>query len=270
MASHSADLLRHLEPPVRPVANGSVSAPFVDGNVVAQNRNGFEGIMTPGVPFANLIEMALEGNLETGRPIRVSPTIELTKTQSSKLAAAADRAEASGSSSAFVLMDGRAFLMNIAERSVHKEISFGQDDTGIHEPKSHSANAMGVNKESIGPIGLLNSRWNVDESGAQRASAKATTKGVMPASPDSVVDPLGQLLAQSKDGNDTILTDIDTAIIIKGDPLGSHRSSSQLAKGAQSLVNHLESGLSSVSVQHIRAQMSGSMTTASVDDMKAV
>lgn len=81
-------------------------------------RPGDESV--PADAFAQALDKARAGQLSSDRPIRVlnSAGGELTDAQLNRLAAAADRAEASGAQRAMFLLDGQAVTMDLATRTV--------------------------------------------------------------------------------------------------------------------------------------------------------
>lgn len=98
-AAFAADPLRSLRSTVR--RPGDESAPADDA-------------------FAQALDKARAGQLASDRPIRVlnSAGGSLTDAQLNRLAAAADRAEASGAHRAMFLLDGQAVTMDLATRTV--------------------------------------------------------------------------------------------------------------------------------------------------------
>lgn len=75
---------------------------------------------TGGIDFASLLQRAASGEAASGRPVSIAKGagVELTEDQLTRLAAAADKAEAQGATRALVMIDGRALTMDIAVRQV--------------------------------------------------------------------------------------------------------------------------------------------------------
>lgn len=119
-------LLRRLEPAVRPAYFGP-------------------GIARPSAPlekqpFDELLAAAKAGRLSSGRA--VSAGLEsgeaLEPGQLTRLAAAADVAEASGAQRALLLMDGRALVLDVPTRTIDGELSMSSRsvtlDTAVYVP----------------------------------------------------------------------------------------------------------------------------------------
>jgi hypothetical protein len=75
---------------------------------------------TGSVDFASLLQRAATGEATSGRPVSIAKGagVDLTEDQLSRLAAAADKAEAQGATRALVLIDGKALTIDIAVRQV--------------------------------------------------------------------------------------------------------------------------------------------------------
>lgn len=73
-----------------------------------------------GPDFAALLSRAQQGEVSTGLPVRVGRGcgVTLTDDQLSRLAIAADKAEAQGATRAIVLIDGQALRMDVGVREV--------------------------------------------------------------------------------------------------------------------------------------------------------
>lgn len=90
---------------------------------------------TQGAEFAALLARAERGDVASGLPVTVAPGsgVQLSPEQLSRLAAAADRAEAQGAVRALVLIDGVALRMDVATRQITgaADLSAGSVLTGI-------------------------------------------------------------------------------------------------------------------------------------------
>jgi hypothetical protein len=110
-------LLRRLEPPVRPHGAPAASGP------------GQPPIETRG--FGELMSLVASGAIQSDRGVSIAPDAnladELSTEDEARLASAADVAEASGARRAVMLMDGRGLVMDIGARSITGEISAGQE-----------------------------------------------------------------------------------------------------------------------------------------------
>jgi hypothetical protein len=110
-AMNSIDLLRRLEPAVRPHA--PPIAPQSPGLFDAQ-------------PFEALLAQAFAGEMRSGRavidhPSGLEPPLE--RAQLERLALAADRAEAAGARRALMMIDGRALVLDVESRAIAAELS---------------------------------------------------------------------------------------------------------------------------------------------------
>jgi hypothetical protein len=85
--------------------------------------------------FAALLARAERGEVSSGLPVTIArgAGVELTLDQLSRLAAAADRAEARGATRALVLIDGLALRLDVGVRQVTGVADLGSGDvlTGI-------------------------------------------------------------------------------------------------------------------------------------------
>ena len=111
MAIDPAQLLRRLEPAVRPSGASPVRR-------------------APGVPieqrdFDSLLTLVASGDVHSGRPVRCDCELDppLDDSQWQRLASAADQAEAEGSQRAVMILDGRALVMDVPERVIDTEVS---------------------------------------------------------------------------------------------------------------------------------------------------
>ena len=121
MTLDSAQLLRQLEPVVRPSFTPSSAAPARPG--LADQS------------FDELLALASRGEIESGRQVQVTfePNETLDDQQISRLSAAADLAEASGARRAMTLIDGRGFVLDVAQRTLTAELSAGAGSRFVHE-----------------------------------------------------------------------------------------------------------------------------------------
>ncbi len=73
-----------------------------------------------GAEFRSLLERAQGGEVSSGLPVTIAPGagVTLTQAQLTRLADAADRAEAQGASRALVLIDGMALRLDVGVREV--------------------------------------------------------------------------------------------------------------------------------------------------------
>jgi len=112
------NLLRKLEPPVRPASAPGprlvARAPF--------ERQGFDELLT----------LVSSGEIRSDRPLLVAADAGLTDAlddgQLARLRAATDLAQSSGASRAVMLLDGRGLVIDVAERQVTSELSSGRPE----------------------------------------------------------------------------------------------------------------------------------------------
>ncbi len=112
MTSDSLQLLKQLEPIVRPAYAGGSAPP----TGALENQ-----------PFDELLARARQGQVASGRTVTADRAGELSGEQVARLSSAADLAEASGAQRALLLMDGRGLLLDVASRVISAELS--ADDT---------------------------------------------------------------------------------------------------------------------------------------------
>jgi hypothetical protein len=97
--------------------------------------------------FARLLQQAQGAELDSGRAVTLADGVEMTlsEAQLSRLAAAADRAEAAGAITAAVLIDGEALVMDVARRTITGRIDlaggepFYGVDTVVSAPEASGA-----------------------------------------------------------------------------------------------------------------------------------
>jgi hypothetical protein len=103
-----------------------------------------------GESFADLLKKAESGQLSSGREVTIGEGVDvkLGREQLAGLAAAADRAEASGALNVMVLIDGMALKLDVQNRSItaKADLAAGQVLTGVDAVVSipgagHSARA---------------------------------------------------------------------------------------------------------------------------------
>lgn len=100
-----------------------------------------------GSSFADLLEQAKAGQVQSGIPIRTADGVDLklTPQQLDRLALAADRAEAQGAARALVMLDGTAIKLDVATRTITGTVDLSQSlvlsgfDTVISAPPPASA-----------------------------------------------------------------------------------------------------------------------------------
>lgn len=111
MMEKSGHLLKRLEPSIRPAYAG-------------------EGTRRPQAPlesrsFDQLLALVSDGTVRSDRSLTLEfePQDELTEEQMARLASAADVAEASGSTRALLLIDGRGMVLDVSQRQLQAELS---------------------------------------------------------------------------------------------------------------------------------------------------
>jgi hypothetical protein len=113
MSIDPAQLLKRLEPPVRPGAASGLTAP-------------------PHLPieqqsFDQLLTLVARGDVRSDQPVELafSPGREISSEQMERLAAAADLAQTRGARRAVMLIDGRGLVMDVAGRKIESELDAG-------------------------------------------------------------------------------------------------------------------------------------------------
>lgn len=124
-------LLKRLHPVVRPC--GPEFPP--------RRRSTFER-----AGFEQLIEMASRGQLASGRPVGSSVPHELDQNRLDRLSTACDALEAAGIERGAVLMEGRAFLMDVSGREILREV--GREDAGTVESLAGVVRVLGPDESS--------------------------------------------------------------------------------------------------------------------------
>lgn len=162
--SSSLDLLRRLEPAVRPET--------------ASGKDGGVPTLFESRSFDELLHGAAAGQVRSGRPVQVSESVHpsLDAAQLERLGAAADRAEASGARRALMMIDGRGLVMDIATRSVSSEMKPGDvggvlqvDAAMVVGGEEHAPTSKGS------PFAGLNALTRARISGASESNAGFTT-----------------------------------------------------------------------------------------------
>ena len=114
----------------------------------------------PGSPadadFAQLVAMASRGELASGRPVAQQAGGALDQDRLDRLSTACDALEASGLDLGAVLMEGRAFLMDVRLRTVIRE--FGADDAGNVQELGGVIRVLGPDEAAGAPSALEGQR----------------------------------------------------------------------------------------------------------------
>ena len=126
MAFDGDHLLKRLQPVVRPCGP---DFPPHRGSALENAR------------FTRLIEMASRGELASGRPVRGARTERLDQQRLDRLSTACDALEAAGIDRGAVLMEGRAFLFDVSDRVLLREV--GREDAGTVESLSGVVRVLG-------------------------------------------------------------------------------------------------------------------------------
>ncbi len=106
MKAASTNLLRRLDPPVRPSSSERAARP------AATAPNGFE----------DLLVLASRGELRSGMPVTAPPSgAPLNEDDQERLGEAADTAAAAGFEQALIVLDGRHLVIDVPTRRVLEE-----------------------------------------------------------------------------------------------------------------------------------------------------
>jgi len=111
----AVQLLKRLEPAVRPLPTAPPSS---------ERGRAIQPLESQ--PFAALMDQARRGELASGqnvRDARQSCEAQFSPAQLSRLAEAGDRAESAGAKTVAILLDGHAYVMDVAERSIIRELT---------------------------------------------------------------------------------------------------------------------------------------------------
>ena len=125
-------LLKRLHPVVRPC-----------GPEFPPRRKG----TLEGAGFEELIEMASQGQLASGRPVVASVAHELDQDRLDRLSTACDALEAAGIERGAVLMEGRAFLMDVPGREILREVV--REDAGTVESLAGVLRVLGPDESGV-------------------------------------------------------------------------------------------------------------------------
>lgn len=218
-------LLKHLEPAVRPTA--STKSTDGRGEFIASKTGAVDAGYSP---FQHLIELAMGGELTTGRKVAANPGIEISNDDLSRIAAAADRAEAAGGRMAVVLMHGQGFILDIERRRVTESLISPHDDSP-------------VGRESSNRLALLNNRWIVspdleDKETSKRAVSFFRSETGSKMNSLQSADPFGlsssgRITSNNPAVDERIISGIDTAIIINDDGLSDGANAKMTGPGSQ-------------------------------------
>lgn len=151
VTSNALDLLRRLEPAVRPGAGGAAGGSgAVKGGAAA---------LFESQSFDDLLSGVFTGEVRSGREVQVAGEVlpQLDASQLERLGAAADLVEASGAKRALMMLDGRGLVMDVATRSVVAEMKPG-DVGGILQVDAAMvvASASGASGGAGGGAGKAN------------------------------------------------------------------------------------------------------------------
>jgi hypothetical protein len=115
MVLSAAQLLKNLEPAIRP---GAITPPSSNRATAPLESQSFE----------QLLALAKSGQFSSGRPVELEFEVQppLEPAQLDRLAQAADQAEAAGAKNALMLIDGRAFVLDVENRTLTAELSPAQ------------------------------------------------------------------------------------------------------------------------------------------------
>jgi len=111
----SSDMLRRLEPTVRPGIVGSSSEMSLVGSL--------ESTSIERLSFGDLIGLMESGRLGVGRPVSVPDGLDLDESDRAALVQAADHAQAAESRRAVVLLGSRSFLLDVAARRIERALA---------------------------------------------------------------------------------------------------------------------------------------------------
>lgn len=125
------DMLRKLEPPVRPVVSVS-SSPVVSQAI-------------ENMSFEEMISQANTGNMNTHAPVMLPDGLNLNENECAALSDAADRAHAAGSKHALILLGDYSLLLDVETRRIEKNIT--QDADPLPRIISNIDTAVLVNLE---------------------------------------------------------------------------------------------------------------------------
>lgn len=134
------DLLRRLEPAVRPGATGLTGSAMFAGDAPA---------LFESKTFDDLLTQAFNGEIQSDRPVQVGCDLKPAPSagQLERLAHAADKAETEGARLALMMIDGRGLVLDVAGRTIVGEMRPDEPQPMLHVdaamvvPASESAGA---------------------------------------------------------------------------------------------------------------------------------
>jgi hypothetical protein len=133
-------LLRRLEPAVRPVGGPAAGSPVGSGRASVADG-----------AFTELLDLARQGGVESARTPELADGATLEPATLAQVARALDLAEARGARRAVVVAEGRSFIADIASRRLERletrdDFIFEEVDAAIAirgESATYSARALG-------------------------------------------------------------------------------------------------------------------------------
>ena len=160
MTLDPAQLLRQLEPVVRPSFTPSVPAPARPG--LADQS------------FDELLALASGGSIESGRQVQLAfePNGALDDQQITRLSAAADLAEASGATRAMMLIDGRGLVLDVEQRTLTAELAAGAGSRFV-DGLDAAIYVSGADEQVPEPLGPPAARMAPPQVARQIASAQS-------------------------------------------------------------------------------------------------
>lgn len=160
MTLDPAQLLRQLEPVVRPGFTPSAPAPARPG--LADQS------------FDELLALASRGAIESGRRVQMTfePKETLDDQQITRLSAAADLAEASGATRAMMLIDGRGLILDVGQRTLTAELAVGAESRFVNGLDA-AMYVLGADEPAPEPLGPPAARMAPAQVARQIASAQS-------------------------------------------------------------------------------------------------
>lgn len=111
-----------------PALGGPLALVGLIGSALAPSRTRTEAPSATDESFAGLLNKAQSGTISSG--LMVTPAkhsgLELSPEQLGRLSAAADQAEADGAHRALVIMDDKAYVVDIASREVERAVPLSE------------------------------------------------------------------------------------------------------------------------------------------------
>ena len=110
----ATDLLRRLEPAVRPGFAGPSAPASIDATATLDTQ-----------PFEALLAGAFRGEIHSDQPLHIACDIQppLSDEQVQRLSLAADRALAGGANMALLMLDGRGVIVDVRSRAITGELT---------------------------------------------------------------------------------------------------------------------------------------------------